>query len=55
MAALLALAGDNECEIDHQTPGRMSVSEGDVVVFLPYVHDDDDNWLAARRVALDPR
>ena len=38
---------DNECEIDHQTPERMGVSEGDVVVFLPYVHGDDSNWLAA--------
>ena len=43
---------DQECEIDHQTPGQLSVSEQDVVVFLPYVHGGDNraadsNWLAA--------
>lgn len=38
---------DGECEIDHQSPGRMSVSEQDSIVFLPYVHGDDANWLAA--------
>ena len=38
---------DKECEIDHQTPDRMGVSEGDVVVFLPYLHWVDSNWLTA--------
>ena len=38
---------DQECEVDHQTPGELSTSEGDIIVFLPYVHGADANWLAA--------
>lgn len=39
---------DNECEVDHQTPGELSVSEQDIIEFLPYVHHGaDSNWLAA--------
>ena len=38
---------DNECEIDHQTKGQMGVSENDLVVFIPYVHSGDVDWLTA--------
>ena len=39
--------GDSECDVDHQTPGRLGISKDDLLVFLPYVHGDDPNWLAA--------
>ena len=42
-----ASAVDRECEIDHQTNGQMGVSEGDLVVFIPYVHSGDVDWLTA--------
>ena len=38
---------DGECKVDHQTSGEMGVSEEDSIVFLPYVHTEDLNWLAA--------
>ena len=38
---------DGECKIDHQSAGRMGVSEEDTIVFLPYIHGNDVNWLAA--------
>jgi hypothetical protein len=38
---------DGECKIDHQTSGQMGVSEEDEIVFLPYMHGNDANWLAA--------
>ena len=38
---------DGECKVDHQTNGQMGVSEEDTIVFLPYVHGVDSNWLTA--------
>ena len=38
---------DGECKVDHEASGRMGVSQDDSIVFLPYIHDDDSNWLTA--------
>ena len=40
--------GNGVCEVENQAGGRsLGVSEDDLLVFVPYVHGADPNWLAA--------
>ena len=40
-------AGAGICRINQHASGEMGVSEGDSVVFVPYMYEDDADWLAA--------